>query len=173
MTEILRSRDCIVLFKGDSTTVTVSSAMVAGGWAGGQGVQWVGVSQDDRVVTYSSGLYGGFLVWGSDETGDRYTAMTNQQTTYRYATMFFGGSLISTSTYERYTYASRISGPLVPLVYSPNDPLYFSLRGLFTNEDELSQQTPSNPLAPAFFVGFVAQIPKAQNNYWLGIQTSM
>lgn len=173
MTEILRSRDCIVLFKGDSTTVTVSSAMVAGGWAGGQGVQWVGAAQDDRVVTYSSGLYGGFLVWGSDETGDRYTAMTNQQTSYRYATMFFGGSLISTSTYERYTYASRVAGTPVPIVYSANDPLYFSLRGLFTNEDELSQQSPTNPLAPAFFVGFVAQIPKAPNNYWLGIQTSM
>ncbi len=173
MTEILRSRDCIVLFKGDSTTVTVSSAMVSGGWAGGQGVQWVGASQDDRVVTYSSGLYGGFLVWGSDETGDRYTAMTNQQTAYRYATMFFGGSLISTSTYERYTYASRVAGTLVPIVYHANDPLYLSLRGLFTNEDELSQQTPTNPLAPAFFVGFVAQIPKPTNNYWLGIQTSM
>jgi hypothetical protein len=173
MTEILRTRDCIVFFKGDSTTVTVSSAMVTGGWAGGQGVQWVGVSQDDRVVTYSSGLYGGFLVWGSAEVGDRFTAMSDQQTTYRYATMFFGGNLISTTSYEKYTYASRISGPLVPLIYHSNDILYLSLRGLWTNEDELSQQIPSNPLAPAFFVGFVAQIPKASNSYWLGIQTSM
>lgn len=171
MTEILRTRDCIVFFKGDTTTVTVSSDMVAGGWAGAQGVQWVGVVQDDRVVTYSSGLYGGFLVWGSDEPGDRYTAMTNQQTTYRYATMFFGGNLISTTTYERYTYASRLSGPLVPLVYQPNEVLYLSLRGYWTNEDELTIS--GSPLAPAFFVGFVAQIPKLINRYWLGIQTSM
>jgi len=173
MTEIIRSRDCVVFFKGDSTTVTVSAAMVAGGWAGGQGVQWDGTIVDDRVVTYSTGLYGGFLVWGSAEVGDRYTAISDQQTAYRYATMFFGGCLISTSTYERYTYASRLAGPLVPLVYQPNDVLYLSSRGLWTKEDELSQQSPANPFAPAFFTGFVAQIPKPQNNYWLGIQTSM
>jgi len=174
MTEIARFRDVVVFFKGDTTTVTISSNMVAGGWAGGQGVQWVGTVADDRVVTYSSGLYGGFLLEGSEEVGAKFTAMTDQQTTYRYAVMMFGGALISTSTYEKYTYASRIAGgPLVLLTYNPSDPLYFSLRGLFTNEDELSQQVPSNPLAPAFFVGFVAQIPKALNNYWLGIQTSM
>jgi hypothetical protein len=174
MTEILRSRDCVVFFKGDSTTVTISAAMVAGGWAGGQGVQWNGTSVDDRVVTYSSGLYGGFLVWGSDEVGDRYTAITNQQTVYRSATMFFGGCLIATTSYERYTYASRVAGgPLVPLVYRSNDVLYLSSRGLWTNEDEISQQVPANPLAPAFFTGFVAQIPKALNSNWLGIQTSM
>ena len=172
MTEILRTRDCIVFFKGDSTTVTVSSAMVDAGWAGGQGVMWSGVTQDDRVVTYSNGLYGGFLVWGSAETGDRFTAMSDQQTAYRYATMFFGGNLISTSTYERYTYASRVGpGPLVPLVYLPNDILYLSLRGIWTKEDELTLS--NNPLKPAFFVGFVAQIPKTLNNNWLGIQTSM
>ncbi len=171
MSEIFRTRDCIVFFKGDSTTVTVSSAMVSGGWAGGQGVQWTGVTQDDRVVTYSGGFYGGFLVWGSAEPGDRFTAMTDQQTTYRYATMFFGGNLISTSTYERYTYASRLSGPLVLITYKPNDILYLSLRGYWTNEDELTLS--GSLLAPAFFVGFVAQIPKTLNNNWLGIQTSM
>lgn len=172
MSEIFRSRDCVVLFKGDSTTVTVDTAMVAGGWAGGQGVQWVGATQDDRVVTYSSGLYGGFLVWGSDEVGDRFTAITNQQTAYRYATMFFGGNLMLTSTYERYTYASRIGGgALVPLVYQPNEVLYLSLRGLWTKEDELT--ITGNPLAPAFFVGFVAQVPKVLNKFWLGVQTSM
>jgi hypothetical protein len=174
MADIIRTRDCILFFKGDTTTVTVSSAMVAQGWPGGQGVQWVGAVQDDRVVTYSSGLYGGFLLWGSDEPGDRYTAMTDQQTAYRYATMLFGGNLIATTTYERYTYASRVGGgPLVPLIYRPNDILYLSLRGYWTKEDELSQQIPSNPLAPAFFVGFVAQIPKSLNGFWLGIQTSM
>jgi hypothetical protein len=173
MSEIQRFRDCVVFFKGDTTTVTVSSAMAAGGWAGGQGVQWSDVTADDRVVTYSGGLYGGILLQGSDEAGAGYTAMAGQQTLYRYATLMFGGALLSTSTYERYTYASRLSGPLVPIVYTANQPLYFSSRGLFTNEDELSQQVPSNPLAPAFFVGFVAQVPKALNRFWLGVQTSM
>lgn len=174
MTEILRFRECVVFFKGDTTTVTVSADMVAGGWSGGQGVQWVGIVGDDRVVTYSSGLYGGILLQGSDEPGAGFTAISNQQVAYHYATMMLGGALLSTSTYERYTYASRLAGgPLVPLTYGSNDPLYLSLRGLFTNEDELSQQIPANPSAPAFFVGFVAQIPKPLNRFWLGVQTSM
>lgn len=172
MPEIIRARDVIVFFYGDRQTVTVDSLMVANGWAGGQGVQWVGSTADERIVTYSSGLYGGFLVWGSDETADRFTAMTRQQVTYRYATMFSGGCLISTSSYERYTYASRTGGgPLVPLVYAPNDVLYLSLRGLWTKEDELTLS--GSPLAPCFFTGFVAQVPKVTNRYYLGIQTSM
>lgn len=172
MPEIFRSRECVVFFKGDTQTVAVSQAMVDGGWAGGQGVQWVNAAVDDRVVTYSSGLYGGFLIWGSDEDGDRFTAMTRQQPHYRYATMFSGGCLIATSTYEQYTYASRIGGgPLVPLTYSIQDILYLSLRGLWTKEDELTLS--GSVLAPAFFTGFVAQLPKASNRFYLGIQTSM
>jgi len=162
----------VVFFRGDSQTVAVSAAMVSGGWPGGQGVQWVDATTDDRVVTYSNGLYGGFLVFGSDEDGDRFTSMTRNQPTYRYATFFSGGALISTSTYEKYTYASRVGGgPLVPIVYKPNDILYFSLRGLWTNEEELTLS--GSPLAPAFFTGFVVQIPKSNNNFWLGIQTSL
>lgn len=172
MTEIIRARDCVVFFKGSSITVTVSNDMVAGGWPGGQGVRWAGVTGDERVVTYSQGQYGGFLVWGSDETGDRFTAMTRQQPAYRYATLFFGGSLMSTTSYEQYTYASRLAGgPLVPLTYTPNEVLYLSLRGLWTNEDELTLS--SSPLAPALKVGTVAQIPKENNRYFLGIQTAM
>lgn len=172
MPEILRSRDCVVFFKGDTQTVAVDPAMVSGGWPGGQGVQWVSSASDERVVTYSNGLYGGFLVWGSDEDGDKYTAITRQQPTYRYATMFSGGCLISTSSYERYTYASRTGGgPLVPLVYQAQDILYLSIRGLWTKEDEMTLS--GSPFAPAFFTGFVAQIPKASNRFFLGIQTSM
>lgn len=172
MTEILRSRDCIIFYKNDSTTVTVSSAMVSSGWAGGQGVQWVGIVGDDRVVTYSSGLFGGFLFWGSDERGDDYTAITRQQVVYRYATMFFGGALIATSSYEIYTYASRLGGgPFVPLNYSPNDVLYLSSRGLWTKEDEMTLS--GNPLAPAPSAGYVAQLPKSTNRNYLGIQVSM
>lgn len=171
MAEIFRSRDCIVFFKGDSTTVTISNAMAVGGWPGGQGVQWQGVLGDDRVVTYSQGFFGGFLIWGSDETGDDFTAITRQQLSYRYATMCFGNCLISTSTYEKYTYASRLAGPLVPLVYQPNDTLRFSLRGLFTKEDELTLS--GSPLAPSPSVGCVAQVPKTANKTFLGIQVSM
>lgn len=171
MPEIIRSRDCVVFFKGDTTTVAVDSAMVTGGWPGGQGVQWVAGVSDERIVTYSNGLYGGFLVWGSDEDGDRFTAITRQQPHYRYATLFSGGCLISTSSYERYTYASRLAGPLVPLVYQTQDILYLSIRGLWTKEDEMTLS--ANPLAPAFFTGFVAQVPKPSNRNFLGIQTSM
>lgn len=174
MPEIIRARDVIVFFKGDTCTVAVSQAMVNGGWPGGQGVQWVNPpsGEDIRVVTYSRGLYGGFLVWGSDERGDDFTAMTRNQPHYRFATIFLGGSLISTSTYERYTYASRTGGgPLVPLAYNVNDPLYFSLRGYWTNEDEVTLA--GLPYAPAFFTGVCAQRPKASNNFYLGIQTSL
>lgn len=171
MPEIQRSRQCVVLFKGDSQPVSVSAAMAAGGWVGGQGVQWTPGLVDDGVLTYSNGLYGGFLIFGSDEPGDDYTAMTRSQPYYRYTTFASGGWLISTVAYERYTYASRLIPPLVPIVYSINDPLYFSLRGLWTNEDEM---TPSgSPMAPPFFTGFVAQIPKVNNKFYLGVQTSL
>jgi hypothetical protein len=172
MAEIFRSRQCVALFKGDSQPVVVSPAMVAGGWVGGQAVMWTKNSADEVMVTYAQGLYGGFLLFGSDEPGDDYTAMTRSQPTYRYATFGSGGWLISTIAYETYTYASRIGGgPLVPLTYTMNQPLYFSLRGLWTNEDELTLT--ASPLAPAFFTGFVAQMPKPSNKSYLGIQTSL
>lgn len=171
MAEIFRSRDCVLWYKGDSTTVTVSGAMLTNGWPGGQGVQWLNFSGDDRVVTYSQGLFGGYLLWGSDETGDRYTAMTGQQITYKYAVLIFGGSLMATTTFERYTYNSRLAGPLVPLTYTANAPLRLSSRGLWTTEDELTLS--GSPLAPAPVVGFVAQVPKSLNNNFVGIQVVM
>lgn len=170
--DLIRGRDCIVFYYGDRHTVAVDDALVAGGWPGGQGVTWVNSALDEPTVTYSNGLYGGFLVWGSDEPADRFTGMTNQQRVYQYGVMFSGGCLISTSSYERYTWASRtLGGPLVPLTYTPNAILYLSLRGLWTTEDELTLS--GDPLAPCFFVGFVAQVPKASNQFFLGIQTSM
>jgi hypothetical protein len=170
--DIIRARDCTIFFYGDRQTVAIDESMVQLGWPGGQGVQWTDATTDERVVTFSKGLYGGFLVWGSDESGDRFTAMTRQQPYWRYATMFSGGCLISTSSYERYTYASRLIGPpYVPIVYQPNDILYLSLRGLWTKEDELTAS--ADPLAPAFFTGFVAQTPKESNQFFLGVQTSM
>lgn len=167
------SRDCVIYFYGDRQTVTVDQHMIDLGWPGGVGVRWVDAPPgvDDRIVTFSNGLYGGFLIYGSDEDGDRFTAMTRQQPYWRYATMFSGGCLIATTSFEKYTYASRIAGPLVPLVYTPNDPLFFSLRGFWTKEDELTLS--GNPLAPAFFTGFVAQVPKQSNQLFLGVQTSL
>lgn len=171
ITEIVRARDVIMLFKGDSYTVTLSDDLINQGWPGGQGVMWTPGVNDERTVTFSDGRYGGFLIWGSEEESDRLTAMTDSQQAYRYATMFAGGSLMSTSTYERYTWASRQAGPLVPLVYAPNDPLYFSLRGWWTKEDEATLS--GAPYAPNFFTGFVAQVPKASNNFYLGVQTGL
>lgn len=172
MAEILRSRDCIVFFKSASTTVAVSDAMARNGWPGGQGVMWTPPNQDVPTVTYSNGLYGGMLVWGSDENGDDYASITRSQPTYKFATLLVGGNLIATSTYERYTYASRAAGgPLVPLVYGINDLLYFSLRGYWSKENEAD--IIHAPYAPAFFCGFVAQLPKESNKHFLGIQTSI
>ena len=171
MPEIFHTRDCVVYFKDDVYTVVVDDAMVQAGWPGGQGVQFVGSVNDEFLVTFSRGHFGGFLMWGSDEDGDRFTAMTRNQPHYRFATMLSGAALISTSSYERYTWASRQVGPLVPLAYQTNEKLYLSLRGLWTNEDELSLSGAAD--APASLAGIAAQAPKQENNFFLGIQTVM
>jgi len=172
MPEIFRSRDCVIFFKGTIQPVAIDPVMVAGGWRGGQGVKWVNLPGVDLAVTYSDGLYGGFLIWGSDEEGDQFVSSTRAQTVYRFGSMFFGGGLISTSTYETYTYASRMAGgPLVPLEYHAQDILYLSSRGWWTVEDEMTLS--GHPMAPAFPSGVVAQIPKATNEYFMGIQTGL
>jgi hypothetical protein len=168
--DLLRSRDCVVFVKGETFEVATDSNLVKGGWPGGQGVQWVDATSDAFTVTYSSGFFGGFLLWGSDESADQYTAMTGQQITYGYAVMVAGRGLISTSSYEQYTWASRTHGGLlVPLVYSANDLLFFSLRGLWTNEDE-SVLSGGAPLPSS---GVVAQVPKAVNEFFLGVQFTL
>lgn len=171
MPEIFRSRDCIVFVKDDAYTVTVDTSMAQGGWPGGQGVQWAPSSKDEFTVTYSRGKFGGYLVWGSDESADDLAATTRNQPHYRFATIFGGSSLMATSSYERYTLASRLVGPLVPLVYGVDDVLYLSLRGLWTKEDELTLSSDSQ--APSSVAGYVAQAPGAANSYFLGIQTAM
>jgi hypothetical protein len=170
MVEIFRSRDCVVFYKDDAYTVAVDDTLVSEGWVGGQGVQWV-ASSSEFTVTRSIGFFGGFLVWGSDEDGDRYTAVTQNQLYYRFATMLSGACLISTSTYEQHTWSSRQAGPLVPNTFAANQKLYLSLRGYWTPEDELSAS--GHPSAPAPLAGVVARLPKAQNGWSLGIQTVM
>ncbi len=171
MAEILRSRDCIVFVRDDTLTVVVDDTMVQGGWPGGQGAQWVGTVDDEFLVTYSRGKFGGFLVWGSDEVGDDLAATTRNQPCYHFATMLFGASVFATSSYERYTLASRLIPPLIPLVYTENQSLYLSLRGLWTNEDELSFIV--DPDAPSVQAGIVVQVPSALNRQYLCIQTTM
>lgn len=170
--ELPRSRDCIILFKGDAYPVTVSDAMASGGWQGGQGVQWVASNKDEFLVTYSDGYYAGFMLWGSDESSDQFTAMTRNQPFYRFATVGAGGWQISTRSYEKYTYASRQAGPLVPITYSASDRLVFSLRGFWTKEDEWTLA--GDPRAPnAYFIGFVSQAPSAATEFFMGIQVSI
>jgi hypothetical protein len=173
MSEIIRTRDCTVLFKGDAYPVAVSSEMMAAGWPGSQGVMWTDSTGDQFMVTFSDGLYGGFLLWGSDEVSDQWVAMTGQQHKYGYGVMCAGGWLISTSVYEKYTYMSRIGGgPLVPINYSVGERLVFSLRGLWTNEDEWTLS--GDPRAPnTYYIANVVQKPRAGNNWNLVLQTSI
>jgi hypothetical protein len=160
----VRDRDVIVFSKGPSFTVQIDATLKAQGWAGGQGVQWSDDPNSDTfIVTVSAGLPGGFLLWGANETADQFISYTQNQPTYSFATYCFGPWTISTRTYEIYTHASRMVGPLVPITYVAGQPLFFSLRGLFTNEDESSL---------GFVVGAVMQVPSASlNQSYLGVST--
>ncbi len=169
--DIPRTRDVVIFDKGKTFTVNLDPLMVAGGWQGGQGVQYTSAQNEEPYVTYSSGRVAGFLLWGSNESSDQYTAMTQNQPTYAFATLGAGAWLISTRTFELYTYASRIGGPLVALTYHASDPLFFSLQGVFTNEDELTLS--GDPRAPASVVGYVSQVPNPTWNNYLTIQTSI
>lgn len=172
MTEIFRTRDCVVFFKGDSYAVTADAAMLQNGWTGGQGVRWVDSAVDEFKVSYSDGLFGGFFLWGSNESSDQLVSFIQNQLTYDYGVLCLGGWLISTITYEKYTYASRQAGPLVPINYQEGQRLRFSLRGFWTTEDEWTLS--GDPRAPnGFFCGYVSQAPKALNGGYLGIQTAI
>jgi hypothetical protein len=165
-----RSRDLIIFKKGDTLPVSVDPELLESGWSGGQGVRYVTGFFDRPTVSISRGRYGGFLLWGSDESADQFTSLTRNQLVYQTAVMGFGGWVISTSSYERYTYASRQVGPLVPLVYNPNDILYFSLRGYWTKEDELTLS--GSPEGPCINCGYVACVPKESTSWFLGVQTA-
>lgn len=171
--DIPRNRDVIIFDKGKSFTPLLNQTIIAAGWKGGQGVQYTTPQAETPYVTFSNGIAAGFLLWGSNEAADEFTAMTENQPTYGFATMGCGSWLISTGTYEKYTYASRTGpGPLVPLVYNASDRLLFSLRGLWTKEDEWTLS--GDPRAPnTFYVGYVAQIALPTWNDYLTIQTSL
>jgi hypothetical protein len=172
MPEQFRTRDCVILVKGDAYPVSVDDAMAQSGWNGGQAVQWTPSGRDEFLVTISDGLYAGFMLWGSDESSDQFTTMTRSQPAYRFGTVGAGGWIIMTTSYEKYTYASRQSGPLVPIVYHASDRLLFSLRGYWTTEDEWTASL--DPRRPnTYFIGFVCQAPTASNNFYMTIQVSI
>jgi hypothetical protein len=167
-----RTRDCYSLFKGDSYTVAVNQAMATSGWVGGQGVKWVDSPRDEFLVTLSDGLYGGFMLNGSNEPSDQFTAMTGQQPLYGYGTFCAGGWLMATIAYEKYTWASRQVGPLIPITYTAGVRLRFSLRGYWTTEDEWTLS--GDPRAPNnYYIGSIIQAPSADNNNYLSLQTSI
>jgi len=173
--ELVRDRDVITLVKGQTFPVGLSTNLLNAGWAGGQGVRWIDSQYDIFEVDFSDGTPNGFLLWGSNEDADQFTAYTQNQTTYNFAVLCYGTWVISTITYEQYTYASRTGGgPLVPIVYNPSDRLLFSLRGLFTNEDEWALEVPTDPRAPnRYYIGYVIQPPAAYNMNYLMLQTTM
>lgn len=168
--ELPRTRDVIVLAKDLSFPVMVDARMAELGWVGGQGVMWAPSTADNFVVQYSDGMFGGFLLWGSDEPADQFIAMTRQQPTYRYGVACFGTWVISTVAYERYTLESRLAPPLVENQYAVGEKLRFSLRGLFTPQDEWT--VGGDARAPNEFIcAQVIQPPQELNNHHLMLQT--
>jgi hypothetical protein len=134
---------------------------------------WIDSPYDIFMVGFSDGTPNGFLLWGSNEVADQYTAYTQNQSTYNFAVLCYGTWLITTGTYEKYTYQSRTGGgPLVPITYSTSDRLLFSLRGLYTNQDEWALS--GDPRAPNhYYVGYVSEVPGPTNNNYLTLQTTM
>jgi len=174
MTELARSRDCVILVKGDAFAVAVTETFATEGWQGGSGVQWTTpLVSNLPTVKRSDGFYAGFVLWGSDESSDQYTGMTRQFPTYKFLVLGAGGWLIATRSFEKYTWFSRtFGGPLVPIVYNASDRLVFSLRGLWTKEDEWTLS--GDPRAPnTYFIGFVAQAPSAVTSDYMSIQVSI
>lgn len=172
MVDLVRSRDCVPIFKGDCLPVSIDDALATAGWVGGQGVKWTTSQRDELMVTASDGLCCGFLLWGSDEEADQWVSSTGVQPHYKTAVLGVGGWHIYTVAYEKYTWASRQGGPLVPQVYHPSDRLVFSNRGLWTTEDEFSLS--GDPRAPNnYYLGFVSHAPSPLTSNTLGVQTSI
>ena len=170
--EFPRIRDVETLFKGDAFSVAVDQTMATQGWQGGQFVRWVDSPRDEFLVSFSDGLYGGFLLWGSNESSDQFISMTGNQPLYRFCTLCAGGWLMATRTYEKYTWASRQFGPLVSIVYTPGSRLRISLRGWLTSEDEWTLS--GDPRAPnTYYIGSIIQAPSADNNFYITVQTSI
>jgi len=171
MPEIFRTRDTVVFTKGAAYSVMADPTLISSGWPGGQGLAWT--QGDDFTVTFADGgRSAGFALWGSNEESDQYTSLVGVQAAHGFLVMGSGSWIFSTTSYEVYTYASRITPPLVPIVYTPKQTLFWSLRGLWTSEDEWSLS--GDPRAPNEDpVGFVVQSPSSLTNNYLTIQTTL
>ena len=169
----LRTRDVVTIVKGVANPVLVCPQMIASGWPGGLGCTWIDSPHDEFLVTVSDGTYGGFMLWGSDESSDQLIAYTRNQLTYGFATLCSGSWVIMTPTYEIFTWKARHGlAPKVPIVYHVGDRLTFSLDGKWTNTDDWTDS--GDPRAPNnYYVGFVAQVPSAATNYYMTLQTSI
>lgn len=173
------TRDLVVLYKGDSITVNLDADLDASGWAGGQFVRWVDSGTGFLTVTLANGVFCGFLPFGSNESGDGYTAITGQNQTYNYATMFFGGNVFYTRTYETETYLSRHGmEPYNPLTYTANQVLYVSENGKITNQDESDLAVnpgglfpDGSPITSSFaYFGVVAVPPSSATRHYICVQ---
>lgn len=173
MPELFRTRDVVVLAKGITYTCAASPLMIQNGWAGGQGLRWDDSPLDEFRVHYTDGVRGaGFALWGSNENSDQLTSTTGYQTEYGHLVVCAGSWLIMTGVYEQYTLASRLVPPLVPITYAVGDHLYWSLRGLWTKEDEWTIS--GDPRAPnTNAVANVIQVPSAANNGFMTLQTTL
>ncbi len=177
------NRDYCALHKGDSIPIKISAELAASGWAGGQFVRWIDDGSGEMCCSLADGRYCGFIPFGSDESGDQFTAITTSNTTYRWATLFFGGNVGYTQSYERYTYESRNgAGPLVALTYNVQQVLYVSENGKVTTENESDPGVnpgllfpDGQPITPFsfFFFGICMVPPHAvKTKGYLGIQTN-
>lgn len=172
MPEIARTRDVIVLTKDVAMPVMLDSALVTAGWAGGQGVTWTDSPNDEFLVTFSDGQFGGFLLWGSNEDSDQFISMTENQPTYAFGVMGQGSWLITTRIFEQFTLQSRNVGPRVENTWTVGTKVLFSLRGLFSPQDEWAID--GDPRAPnRNFVGVIVQPPRTNNSNYVMIQTIM
>jgi hypothetical protein len=170
--KIAQTRDCVALVVDASLPVMVDDTMAAAGWIGGTGVSWVSSDSDTFLVTYSDGAPGGFLLWGSNEESDQYVAYRANQQTYKFAQACFGTWIISTVAFEAYTLESRLAPPLVENVFVVGQRLRFSLRGLWTPQDEWAISADprgSNTVE----LGMIIQAPSSQNNFHLMLQTAL
>ena len=132
---LFKSRDLNVYLRGKTFTVAASPALLQSGWVGGSGLQWA-----DGVfwtASQSDGERGaGIALWGSSESSDAWTSLAGSALAYGQIVVGSGSWVVSTRSFEQYTWASRQAGPLVPLVYTAQARLRWSLRGLLTVEDE-------------------------------------
>jgi hypothetical protein len=176
------NRDLAILHKGDTIAATITDEMSASGWSGGQFGRWVDNGSGQPCLAIADGRYCGFFAFGSNELGDEWTAITNQNTTYDYVVLFFGGNVFYTRTYERYGYLARNGlGPMTPLVYTPQDALFISENGKITTENESDfaifppHNFPDGTPVPAdsfVFFGVCVVPPSSANNNYICVQTN-